>query len=176
MLSVPVWTLIILHFGSLWGINFLLTVGPKYISEILGFKVGKSGILASLPYLARVFFGFIFGWIGDLIRGNKWMSVTCTRKFFILFSNIIPGLFLIALTYIGCDSMLAVAFITLSLGFNGASTLTNIQNPQDLAPNFAGSVYGIINTIGSTTGFITPSLVGSLTKENVSIINKTYIL
>lgn len=57
--------------------------------------------------------------------------------------------------------------ITLSLGFNGASTMTNLQNPQDLAPNFAGSVYGIINFVGITSGFITPLIVSHFTAEKV---------
>lgn len=71
-----------------------------------------------------------------------------------------------------------VAVITISLGFNGASTLTNLQNAQDLAPNFAGTLYGVINFIGTTTGFLTPMVVGYFTKETVCIgrylINKDY--
>lgn len=169
-MSVPFWALNVLHFGSCWGLYFLMTAGPKFISEVLGFNLGKSGVLASLPYLARMLFGFGFGWIGDFIRKNQWMSVTSTRKFFVIFSHFIPGLFLIGQNFIACEAMLAVAFITLSLGINGASTLTNLQNSQDLAPNFAGSLYGIVNMIGSCTGFITPALVGAITKEHVRLV------
>lgn len=69
---------------------------------------------------------------------------------------------------VGCDPVLSVALITLSLGMNGASTITNLQNNQDLAPSFAGTIYGIINCFGGTTGFITPVLTGYLTAERVS--------
>lgn len=68
-----------------------------------------------------------------------------------------------------------VALITLSLGFNGASTVTNLQNSQDLAPNFAGTLYGIINFVGTTTGFITPTLVAHFTKEQNTMNEWTYI-
>ncbi|KAI4456599.1 solute carrier family 17 [Holotrichia oblita] len=136
------------------------------MSEVLGFNLGHSGVLASLPYLARMLFGFVFGFIGDFIRKRQWLSVTTTRKFFVIFSHIIPGIFLIAQTISGCNSTLAVIFLTLALGMNGASTLTNLQNSQDLAPNFAGTVYGIVNCIGGTTGFITPMLTGHITREN----------
>jgi hypothetical protein len=61
-----------------------------------------------------------------------------------------------------------IGIITLSLGFNGASTMTNLQNSQDLAPNFAGTVYGVINFCGTSTGFITPMVVGAFTAESVS--------
>lgn len=93
----------------------------------------------------------------------------------LLFTNIaahvIPGLLLVALCYVGSISSgyVCVTLITLSLGFNGASTMTNLQNPQDLAPNYAGSVYGIVNFVGITSGFITPLIVSYFTAEKVKI-------
>lgn len=89
--------------------------------------------------------------------------------YFLFLAHFIPGLLLLALSWTGCDVIAAVAFLTMSLGFNGASAITNIQNSQDLAPNFAGTLYGIINCIGGTTGFITPMLTGYMTKEHVSV-------
>lgn len=83
--SIPFWALTFLHFGNCWGLYLLLTAGPKFMSEVLGFNLGHSGILASLPYLARMIFGFIFGTIGDYIRKANWMSVTQIRKSFIIF-------------------------------------------------------------------------------------------
>lgn len=44
----------------------------------------------------------------------------------------------------------------------------------DLAPNFAGTLYGIINFTGTTTGFITPLLVAYFTEQNVSAKNYFY--
>lgn len=60
-----------------------------------------------------------------------------------------------------------MAVITLSLGFNGAAAMTNLQNSQDLAPNFAGSLYGIINFVGTTSGFISPIIVAHFTQNEV---------
>lgn len=63
-----------------------------------------------------------------------------------------------------------IAFMTASLGFNGAAALTNMQNSQDLSPNYAGTLYSIINTAGITAGFVTPLVVAFFTKESVSKI------
>jgi ACS family sodium-dependent inorganic phosphate cotransporter len=71
------------------------------------------------------------------------------------------------MTYAGCDRILAVAMMILALTFNGAACQTNLQNHQDLAPNFAGSLYGIMNTFGSFSGFIIPAIIGALTNEHV---------
>ena len=79
---------------------------------------------------------------------------------------------LIALCFTGFNAYICVAIITMSLGFNGAATMTNLQNSQDLAPNYAGSLYGIINFVGTTSGFISPVLVAHFTEHGVSINSK----
>lgn len=81
----------------------------------------------------------------------------------------IPGLFLVGIGFIGFKPYVCVTIITLSLGFNGASTLTNLQNSQDLAPNFAGTLYGIMNFIGTTSGFISPIVVAYFTADENTI-------
>lgn len=83
--SIPFWALILLHFGNNWGLYFLLTAAPKFMNEVLGFKLAKAGFLSALPYLARLIAGFIFGSIGDKIRQRGCFTVTNTRKFFTIF-------------------------------------------------------------------------------------------
>ncbi|XP_055532908.1 sialin-like [Wyeomyia smithii] len=175
MTSVPFLALLVLHFGNLWGLYFLITAAPKFMSEVLGFKLAKAGFLAALPYLARALAAFGFGSIGDYLRKKSIISVTAIRKSFCLFSHIIPGLFLVGLIFAGFDPYVCVAIITLSLGFNGASTMTNLQNSQDLAPNFAGTLYGIINFVGTTSGFITPMLVAHFTAERSTMDEWRYV-
>lgn len=57
--------------------------------------------------------------------------------------------------------------MALSMAFNGSVVLTNLQNAHDLSPNYAGTVYGIVNSIGTTAGFLTPLVVAYFTHENV---------
>lgn len=82
-------------------------------------------------------------------------------------AHVVPGLFLLGMTYVSDEPYMCVAFMTLSLGFNGASTVTNLQNCHDLAPNYAATLYGIMNTAGTTAGFITPLVVAFFTQEQV---------
>lgn len=78
-----------------------------------------------------------------------------------------PAACLIVMTYAGCDATTAMIMLILALAFNGAACQTNLQNHQDLAPNYAGSLYGIMNTFGSFPGFIIPPIIGALTNESV---------
>lgn len=83
--SIPFLSLMVLHYGSLWGLYFLQTAAPMFMTEVLNFNLSKAGILSSLPHLARLLAGFGFGAIGDLIRRRNFLGVTMTRKTFCLF-------------------------------------------------------------------------------------------
>ncbi len=83
--SLPFWSLLLLHYGNLWGLFFLLSAAPKYMSEVLQFNLSKTGILSALPYLARMMFGFVFGAIGDALLRRNVLSKTMIRKSFCLF-------------------------------------------------------------------------------------------
>ncbi|XP_073961716.1 sialin-like isoform X1 [Choristoneura fumiferana] len=168
--SLPFLAMVVLHYGNLWGLYFIMTVGPKFVSSVLGFQLAAAGVISALPYLARLLLSAIFGVIGDCILARNLMSTTRIRKFFCLFSHIIPGLFLVLLVYAGCSTVLSVALITLSMGANGAATLTNLQNHQDLAPNYAGSLYGIANAVGSSAGFFTPMITAYFTRDGVRLL------
>ncbi|XP_028162788.1 putative inorganic phosphate cotransporter isoform X1 [Ostrinia furnacalis] len=163
--SLPFLAMVILHYGSNWGLYFVMTAAPKFVSSALGFNLTSTGTLSSLPYLARMIFSLTFGAIGDRIVKQNVVSTTFMRKFFCLFSHVVPGLLLIALGYTGCAPILSIVLITFSMGSNGAATLTNLVNHQDLAPNFAGTLYGIANGIGNTAGFVTPLVTAHFTKD-----------
>ncbi|XP_055698836.1 sialin-like [Phlebotomus papatasi] len=162
--SIPFIALVILHFSNLWGLFFLMTAAPKFMNVVLNFNLSQSGFLSALPYLARLTCGILFGYIGDFVRNRKWLSVTNIRKVFTIFSHILPGLFLALLCFI-TEPYACVAVITASLGFNGAVSITNLQNSHDLAPNFAGLLYGIMNFVGTTPGFISPIIVSYFTED-----------
>lgn len=162
--SLPFWALQILHIGNLWGLYLQLTGVPKFMSEVVGFDLRSAGGLAALPHLMRLFFGTGYGSLGDFMKKKK-VSTKFIRKFFVLLSHIIPGVLLIGISFIGCNWIPIVALLVFSQAINGAAVLTNLSNPQDLTPNFAGTVFGIISFVGGMTGFIVPQITGALTNE-----------
>lgn len=167
--SLATWALIVAHFGNCWGLFFLMTSGPRYMATVLGFNLSGSGLISALPYLARMLFGIFFGLLGDNIKKRNWMSTTAIRKSFIVFSHILPGIFLFLLILTESNVVWSVALITFSLGLNGAATITNLANSQDLTSTYSGSLYGIISTIGTTTGFLSPLVTGYITREQNGI-------
>lgn len=84
-----------------------------------------------------------------------------------------PGLCLIMMMFVNCDSRIGTALLCLTLFFNAAVICTTIYNPQDLAPNFAATVYGIISTIGGVSQFLVPVSSAVMTKSGVSMMYMT---
>lgn len=88
LLSPPFWSLLLLHYGNTWGLFFMLSAAPKYMSEVLKFNLSKTGILSALPYLARMLSGFMFGAIGDALLKRNALSKTMIRKTFCIFCKL----------------------------------------------------------------------------------------
>lgn len=83
--NIPFWALVVAHFGNLWGLYLLLTNGPMYMKEVLGFNLKSSGGLSALPHLARLIFGILFGSTGDFLKKRGYLSTVMLRKTFTIF-------------------------------------------------------------------------------------------
>lgn len=82
--SMPFHALVFLHFSDVWGIFFLLTSAPMFMSQVLKFDLKSAGLVASFPYIARFVFGFFFGLVGDYLM-KQGVSPTRIRKSFCIF-------------------------------------------------------------------------------------------
>ena len=80
-----------------------------------------------------------------------------------------PAVCLIGVTYVGCNTDLAVALLTLGTMFVGGMYSGFLSNHIDIAPPFAGTLMGITNTFATIPGIIVPSFVGYMTHGNVSV-------
>lgn len=84
MKSMPFYALTFLHFSDVWGVFFLLTSAPMFMSQVLKFDLKNAGIVSSFPYIARLISGFAFGAAGDYLM-KKGVSATKIRKYFCIF-------------------------------------------------------------------------------------------
>ncbi|KAL3200681.1 hypothetical protein MRX96_012960 [Rhipicephalus microplus] len=82
-----------------------------------------------------------------------------------------PALCLIAVTMAPCERMLAVLWFWMAISLisfaNSGFNCTHV----DMAPAFAGTLFGITNCIGNTTGIIAPQVVGYLTETHNNVDN-----
>ena len=81
------------------------------------------------------------------------------------------GLFLMLASYAGCDQIAwSVACMVIATGFLAFNIGSYSSNHLDIGPRYAGILMGLTNTFGTIPGFVTPSLTGYFTNEDVSEI------
>ena len=80
-----------------------------------------------------------------------------------------PAAFVIATGYIDCTNpYAAIALLTMGVGLSGFQYSGCMVNHVDIAPPFAGVLFGISNTVATIPGIAAPYAIGIIT-ENVII-------
>ncbi|KAG8226335.1 hypothetical protein J437_LFUL009912 [Ladona fulva] len=159
--SIQFWLGCIPALGNDWGFHTLLILAPKFMQENLGFDIAKSSLLSSLPFLSQYVFALSYGAVMDALLERKF-PVIWIRRISVIFSHILPAVGLIAMTIAGCNVALSITILTFSISMIGAFSCGYFQNPLDVAPNFAGSLTGIMNGVGASTGLVSTPLAGML--------------
>ncbi|XP_066974650.1 putative inorganic phosphate cotransporter [Macrobrachium rosenbergii] len=167
--SMPFLCLIVYAFGDGIGFTTILTEIPTYLNNIQHFDLASNGILSALPHVATLIASPLFGAIADKISEKKWLSIKMTRKLATgvgLYSSCIC---LIAMCFVDCNATLAVVFLCVAESLNSAQFSGAFVSEQDIAPNFAGVLNGIINSVAAITGIITPLIIGAVTTGNQTL-------
>ena len=112
----------------------------------------QNGFISAAPWLSLWISIQLFSYLTDRLRTHDVLSTTVLRKANQLISTVLPGTFLVLAGYAGCNSTLAVALIVIAMFFFGASFSANMCNSLDLSPQYAGVIFGIINTFGTIPG------------------------
>ncbi|XP_021924654.1 putative inorganic phosphate cotransporter isoform X2 [Zootermopsis nevadensis] len=152
--------------GNDWGFHTFMTLGPKYLKGALGFDIEKSSWFTSLPYLGQWIFASIYGTFADTLLKRKKMSLLGVRRMSIVISHLLPAISLVALSLTGCNTTLAVAILTIAVTVIGSYASGFFQSPMDVAPNFAGSLTGVMNAIGSITPIISTPIAGAVLQND----------
>ena len=161
--SLPFWALAVTHFTSNWGYYTLLTCLPKYMHDVLQFDMTQNGILSGLTYVSTWVLIMGGGQLADCLRAPGRLQTTTVRKLFCAFGLLIQGLFLSVVGFLGCNVVLILVAIFITLGSVGLAESGYMVNHLDLAPKHAGTLLGITNTLATTPGFLGPQVVGVFT-------------
>ncbi|KAM7292703.1 hypothetical protein ISCGN_025841 [Ixodes scapularis] len=169
--SPAVWSLTATQWAHTYGSYTLMTELPNYLKNILGFGLTQNGLLSGVPYLMLSVLSLLVGWAADLVRRRNIATATTIRKFCDSVSAFGPALCLMAVTATPCERTLAVFWFWLAIALisfaNSGFNCTHV----DMAPAFAGTLFGITNCIGNTTGIIAPQVVGFLTETHNNVDN-----
>lgn len=145
--SRAVWAIALAHMALNWTLFLMLSWLPTYINQALGADFSQVGLLAIAPSVAAMLFTPVAGRFFDycVTRGVNRLRV---RR---LMQTLAFGSVALGLMFLGyIESVLVgIALVTFSNALTACSIGGFATNHLDLAPNQAGLLMGVTNTLGS---------------------------
>ncbi|XP_064642503.1 sialin-like isoform X2 [Lineus longissimus] len=165
--SLPIWSIVVAHVCNNWGNYTLMTCLPSYMKDVLKFDMKSNGLFSALPYMGMFVTAIGGSALVDYIR-TKGASTTIVRKVVQGIAFGFPCVFLIGLGFLDCtQKYLAVGLVVIAVTFNAMCRSGYIVNHVDIAPRYAGILFGFTNTFATVPGMVAPLAVGQIT------VNKT---
>ncbi|XP_069963338.1 putative inorganic phosphate cotransporter isoform X2 [Bactrocera oleae] len=164
--SVPFLAFLVGRCAEAWGFTTLQAQIPSYMHGVLNMEIKKNGLFSALPYLTMWLSLYVYLVIANLLTKRNILTLTAMRKTINTISLWIPALLLISIGFLDSSQQtLAIVLMTLNVGINGGSTIGCTLNTIDLAPNHAGILMGLSNTIVNIVPILSPLLVGVIVTD-----------
>lgn len=141
---------------------------PLYMKNVLNFKISENAVLTALPFFCMWIFSIVLSKTLDALRARNVISTTVARKVATGCASVVPMACFMVLCFVECQRVLAVALMTVAVMFVGGMFCGFLSNHIDIAPNFAGTLIAITNTVATIPGIVVPVFVGELTSVDVS--------
>ncbi|KAJ3656539.1 hypothetical protein Zmor_015610 [Zophobas morio] len=157
--TLPVWAIIVCNFTDDWGFYTILTQLPTYLKDMFGYDLGQIGFLSCLPYIATPIVITLSGQLADWLRKTEIFTTTQVRKIFTSVACVTQAFLLIAVSH-SSSVTVAVFCIILGVAFQACGFSGYGVNSLDIAPQRAGLITGISNTVGPMAGIFCPIVAG----------------
>eukprot|EP00746_Dinoflagellata_sp_MGD_P117291 gnl/MRDRNA2_/MRDRNA2_53129_c0_seq1.p1 gnl/MRDRNA2_/MRDRNA2_53129_c0~~gnl/MRDRNA2_/MRDRNA2_53129_c0_seq1.p1 ORF type:complete len:456 (-),score=71.88 gnl/MRDRNA2_/MRDRNA2_53129_c0_seq1:28-1290(-) len=136
---------------------------PKYMVVDLGLDISKSAYLTALPWAVLAACNMISGRTSDYMLGCGWHPLR-VRQMMTGVSTLIPALCLIFLG-LTKDAITASVLLIVALAAHGFNTAGYHSHVQDVAPQKAGLIIGLTNTVGVISGIGTQLITALLVEK-----------
>jgi MFS family permease len=136
---------------------------PLFLEEAKGLSKVQMGLFATLPLLGGALGGLVGGGLNDvLIRltGNRRLARSAVG----LTGKVVSG-GLMAWAITLEDGRAVMCVLAASKFFTDWSLPTQWGTVTDIAGRAAGTVFGVVNTVGSAAGFVAGPLIGFLKQD-----------
>jgi len=156
----PFWALMVTFFCTCWIFYVLLLWMPSYFATAHGVEINRTGIYSVSPWIVMLIFMNVAGWVSDALLA-KGVGSTVIRKTLTGVGLFGTCAMLLAVRTAGSPEI-ALALLCTTLAFLALAYASQVPNVFDLAPQHAGVMFGILNTVGSLPGLIGIAVTGVL--------------
>ncbi|KAH8306001.1 hypothetical protein KR018_009812, partial [Drosophila ironensis] len=165
--SAPFLALLVVRCCENWGLSTLQSQIPSYMHGVLDMDMKSNAFFSALPFLAMWIMSYIYLAVAEVLLGKNSVSLTFLRKTFNSIALFVPCGTLIGIGFLDKEQKnLAIALMTIGVGFNSGQTIGSVLNTIDLSPNHASILMGIVNTAANFVPIVTPLVVGLIVEDD----------
>ncbi|KAL7631060.1 UNVERIFIED_CONTAM: hypothetical protein RMT77_018636 [Armadillidium vulgare] len=161
--NLPMIALVFYDIGNIIGLTIYTSQIPNYLVKVYNLNFTKTGIISGLPFLCQYIGSCLFSSIADYFITKKIFTERTVRRLFSVIAMLFPSVLLLI---VGLQLLKSVneflGVICLGLFFNGAISASQLVNYVDIAPNYAGTLFGICNTVSNATMFLSLLISGEI--------------
>ncbi|KAL0479301.1 hypothetical protein AKO1_008110 [Acrasis kona] len=156
-----VWAIIVAQTSYNFGWYILLSYLPKILLS-LGIEFEKVGYFSMLSYLIVIIMSNVAAQIADTLIVRIGWSVEKTRKLMGAISFLGSSFFYFLLRFTLHDTALSVFILCCGIGCGSFCKAGYLSNYVDIAPKYAGILFGLANTFASIPGIAGPLVTGMI--------------
>ena len=155
-----IWGMMAGFFCVIWIWNIFIVFLPLYLQEERGASIASSGWLAAVPYLGAAILGITGGWVMTRYSKKAGRDPLLAKRHVMSIAAIAAGILICLIPFV--DSLpLAIAVMTVALGFVATMQAAAWAMPGDIVDNSqVASVGAIQNFGGYFGGAFAPLLTG----------------
>ncbi|CUH94597.1 putative membrane protein [Propionispora sp. 2/2-37] len=156
-----IWAMCIGFFMINYTSYFFITWLPTYLVKEKGMGMLAMGFAAMLPLLISMVVEVAAGWASDKVYAKGWLSLTATRKVFL-----VGGLLMASCIGLAAFAESAITAVVLLCIAKSGTTVAASQVwalPGDVAPkNMTSVVAGLQNSVSNMGGVVGPIVTGAI--------------
>ncbi|XP_071540732.1 vesicular glutamate transporter 3-like [Panulirus ornatus] len=156
-----IYLLLLAEFSNAWLQTFLVTETPSFFVNQIGMSLETSGwafiALTCVVWIACP----LYGWVSDILLRHQVLSKVNIRRVMQGTGAVISLVGSAGAVWAGCrKNVVGAMIILMGLGM-GSSVSTFSLSPMDIAPNYVGTVTGLLG-LSSVSGFLLPIVTSFL--------------
>lgn len=156
-----IWAMCLGFFMINYTSYFFITWLPTYLVKEKGMGMLAMGFAAMLPLLLSMIVEVAAGWASDKVYSKGWLSLTATRKTFLVGGLLMASC--IGLAAFAESPIMAVALLCIAKSGTTVAASQVWALPGDVAPkNMTSVVAGLQNSVSNMGGVVGPIVTGAI--------------
>ncbi|XP_042884921.1 sialin-like [Penaeus japonicus] len=166
---------IVAEFSGSWVSALLTTEAPTFLTNQIGLSLQSSGYVCLVGTAISYVFAIFYGKLSDFLIQKEYLTKVNVRRLLYVIGFVVVCSSMMGIVLAKCDTTIVSAFVVVAMAGGSTNVVTFQLAPMDLAPNYAGTLSGLIG-IGNIGSFAAPLVTSKLLVDLENGWSATFLL